>query len=182
MRIGVLSDTHIHAVGSTHSTCRSARPGPDPLAELERIIERHLNKVDRFIHLGDFTDPAVARMLAKRAPLHAVCGNCDGPTLVRMFPEQQVVDIGGFRIGLHHGSGSPSGLCDRVSTRFDASIDAVLFGHSHRALCEWRDGRLLLNPGSPTERRSALIHTVALLELGEQLEARIIDVDDDRLR
>ncbi len=29
----------------------------------------------------------------------------------------------------------------------------MLFGHSHAPLCEWREGRLLFNPGSPTDKR-----------------------------
>jgi hypothetical protein len=43
-------------------------------------------------------------------------------------------------------------------------------------VCEDRDGLLLLNPGSPTERRRAPWHSYAELVIGpgKALEARVI--------
>jgi putative phosphoesterase len=61
--------------------------------------------------------------------------------------------------------------------------DVVLFGHSHAPLIEQVDGGpLLVNPGSPTQRRRQPVHTVAWLELhdGAVTAARIHPVGLDR--
>ncbi len=42
-----------------------------------------------------------------------------------------------------------------------ADADAVIFGHSHMPLHERAaDGFQIFNPGSPTERRRAPVHTM----------------------
>jgi predicted phosphodiesterase len=44
----------------------------------------------------------------------------------------------------------------------------VVFGHSHDPMVEAvPDGPLLVNPGSPTQRRRQPVHTVAWLELAD---------------
>jgi putative phosphoesterase len=44
--------------------------------------------------------------------------------------------------------------------------DVVVFGHSHIPWdAEGVDGQLLLNPGSPTDRRAQPHHTLATLDL-----------------
>ena len=47
----------------------------------------------------------------------------------------------------------------------------VIFGHSHIPWLEDEEGFLLLNPGSPTDRRRQPEHTFALLRV-EDSEAR----------
>jgi putative phosphoesterase len=57
--------------------------------------------------------------------------------------------------------------------------DVVVFGHSHEPVVEpVAGGPLLLNPGSPTQRRRQPVHTVAWLEVadGEVREATIVEV------
>jgi predicted phosphodiesterase len=62
-----------------------------------------------------------------------------------------------------------------MARRFpDARV--VVFGHSHDpVLEEGEGGQLLVNPGSPTQRRRQPVHTVALLELagGEVRSAEV---------
>ena len=55
----------------------------------------------------------------------------------------------------------------------------VVFGHTHIPVCEDRNGLLLLNPGSPTERRRGPVHSFAELEVadGAVAAARIIPLD-----
>jgi predicted phosphodiesterase len=54
-----------------------------------------------------------------------------------------------------------------------APFDLIVFGHSHQPHCELVDDVLLLNPGSPTERRREPRASFALLETdGRTLEAR----------
>jgi predicted phosphodiesterase len=65
-----------------------------------------------------------------------------------------------------------------MARRFPGA-DVVVFGHSHDPLVEPVDGGpLLLNPGSPTERRRQPVHTVGWLEVadGAVREATIMEV------
>ena len=64
-----------------------------------------------------------------------------------------------------HDSGPSPGRAARMRTRFP-DADVVVFGHSHIPLLESQDGApVLLNPGSPTDRRRSPSHTMALGEL-----------------
>jgi hypothetical protein len=43
--------------------------------------------------------------------------------------------------------------------------DAVVYGHTHVPQIERHVGVWILNPGSPTERRSAPVHSMLVLEV-----------------
>jgi predicted phosphodiesterase len=54
----------------------------------------------------------------------------------------------------HHGPGRTTP--ERAIRTFADSnppLHAIAFGHSHQPIIDRRDGVLLLNPGSPTDRR-----------------------------
>jgi predicted phosphodiesterase len=58
-----------------------------------------------------------------------------------------------------------------------AAIVAVIFGHSHKPLIEWRRGVLFLNPGSAGPRRFQLPVSIAWLEIAPGgLDARIVTI------
>jgi len=60
-----------------------------------------------------------------------------------------------------------------------ADIAAVVFGHSHKPLVEWRRGVLFLNPGSAGPRRFQLPVTLAWLKIeGHELSARIVQIEN----
>ncbi len=86
-----------------------------------------------------------------------------------------MVEIGGVGIAMLHDSGPERGRRERLRARFTGAR-VVCFGHSHVPVCDDRDGLLLLNPGSPTERRRAPWHSYAELVIGPgaALEARIV--------
>ena len=73
-----------------------------------------------------------------------------------------------------HDSGPKKGRRNRMRGRFpEARI--VVFGHSHIPWLEDEDGLLLLNPGSPTDRRRQPQHTFALLQVdGGEIMAEIM--------
>ncbi len=51
----------------------------------------------------------------------------------------------------------------------------IVFGHTHWPICEESDDVLLLNPGSPTDRRRAPWPSYASLELADgRVDARIV--------
>ena len=55
-------------------------------------------------------------------------------------------------------------------------VDIVAFGHSHVPLIERRSGVLLVNPGSPTDRRRQPTYSFGLVRItdGGGVEAEIV--------
>jgi len=164
-RIGVVSDTHMFS---------RARKLPDRLAA-------GLAGVDLIIHAGDFTDPAVIPLFERIAPLEAVAGNNDGYEIVRRFGYRRVIEAGGRRIGIVHGHQGPGRTAEAAaSIAFrDEEVDIIIFGHSHAPHYEWTpEGRLLFNPGSPTDKRWQARYSFGLIEIGERVEAAHRFYDD----
>lgn len=162
-RIGVLSDTHI----------ASMRHGG---AQICALVDEHFADVSMILHAGDIIDPDLLLHFAPRE-VYAVRGNLD--PAVAGLPQKRMIEVGGFRIGLIHGWGDPGTLVSRVMAEFaDASLDCLVFGHSHQPLCQRRGNMLLFNPGSPTDRRSAPFHSIGLLEIDNSIRGRIIRVPE----
>jgi putative phosphoesterase len=151
VRLLVLSDTHLSA---------------GTLDRMPEEVWALADEADAVLHAGDVVDVAVLDALRERAPVHAVLGNNDHG-LGRVLPEVWEDDLGGVRVGMVHDSGPTTGRGRRMRRRFpDAGV--VVFGHSHDPVVEvGEEGQLLVNPGSPTQRRRQPVHTVAWLELVE---------------
>lgn len=132
----------------------------------------HLQRADLILHAGDLVDPELLEELAAHAPTRAVRGNLDPPEAG--LPETLEFEFGGARVAMIHDSGAKRGRRSRMGRRFPGAR-VVVFGHSHIPWLEDQDGLLLLNPGSPTDRRRQPVHTFALLwtEDGE-VEAEIL--------
>lgn len=163
MRIGVLSDTHIQDIS-------------EGIPFLQSLAERYFAGAGIILHAGDIVNPDVLMAFADRT-VHVVRGNMDSSA--GDLPYRKIIEVGGFRIGLIHGWGAPATLEERVQREFkEERLDCLVFGHSHHPVCHRRDGLLLFNPGSPTDRRWAPFHSVGLLELGTSIEGRIIRLDD----
>jgi len=105
-------------------------------------------------------DPTLLDELVTYAPVRAVRGNLDPPET--KLPETLQFDFGGVRIAMIHDSGRKRGRRNRMRQRFPGAR-VVVFGHSHIPWLEDEEGLLLLNPGSPTDRRRQPEHTLALL-------------------
>jgi putative phosphoesterase len=162
VKVLVLSDTHL---------------GPDTLDRLPERVWALADEADVVLHAGDVVDVAVLTALAERAPVHAVLGNNDHALRGRL-PEVTQVDLDGVVVGMIHDSGTRAGRGPRMARRFPEA-QVVVFGHSHEPLVEQVEGGpLLVNPGSPTQRRRQPVHTVAMLELraGRVERAAIVPV------
>ena len=125
-----------------------------------------LERADLIVHVGDFTAAAVLDDLRELAPVEAVCGNMDEPALRELLPERSVVAAEGLRIGLVHDGGSARGRPERLAAQF-AGCDVVAYGHSHMPEVTRVSGTWIVNAGSPTERRHAPFHSLAVLRGGE---------------
>jgi uncharacterized protein len=123
-----------------------------------------LERADLILHAGDLMDPALLDELAEYASVKAVRGNLDPPSLD--LPQTLEFDFGGIRTAMIHDSGRKQGRRNRMRRRFP-NARVVVFGHSHIPLLEDEDGLMLLNPGSPTDRRRQPRHTFALLRAEE---------------
>jgi len=148
MRIGVLADTHLPAGGT-----------------LPRFVWDTLDGVELILHAGDVVSPDVLNDLASLAPVQAVRGNCDGWELAHL-PDIKLVTCEGKRLGLVHGYQGSGPTPERAWRAFrNESPDVVIFGHSHLPYLEWRDGVLLFNPGSPTDKRRQAHYSLGILEI-----------------
>ena len=144
----VIADTHIP---------RRARTLPENLLP-------HLKQANLILHAGDLMDPTLLSEMVAYAPVRAVKGNLDPPEL--KLPEVLQFEFGGARIAMIHDSGRKKGRRSRMKRRFPEAR-VVIFGHSHIPWLEDAEGLLLLNPGSPTDRRRQPEHTFALLWVEE---------------
>jgi len=148
LRVLVLSDTHV----------------PQAAREIPGEVLREAERADAVIHAGDWTDIETLGLLrGMDRPLFAVRGNMDGPEVSAVLESKAVFRLGGLLVGLAHGHGAPWGLGQRVAGMFDEDLDVLVFGHSHRALVERKNGMLLLNPGSPTDRTFTTMRSYGLL-------------------
>lgn len=146
MRAVVLADTHIP---------RRAKSLPEPLLP-------YLERADLILHAGDLMDPDLLGTLAAYAPVQAVRGNLD--PVEAGLPETLEFEFAGVRIAMIHDSGPKRGRRSRMKRRFPEAR-VVVFGHSHIPWLEDEDGLLLLNPGSPTDKRRQPHFTFALLRV-----------------
>lgn len=168
VRVLVVADTHLTAAS---------------LDRLPSEVWGLADDADVVLHAGDVLDQAVLDAFAARAELHAVLGNNDRG-LVGRLPIEVHLEVGGVPIAMVHETGATAGRERRLRARYP-DADLVVFGHSHQPVIHRSDlGQLLVNPGSPTQRRRQPVHTVAWLELaaGDVVRAEIVEVGPFRAR
>lgn len=168
--VGVISDTHLPKFGRAL-----------PLALVDGLRSA---RVSLILHLGDFTGADVPALFEAIARFDGVAGNNDGPELVGRLGRRKIVTVEGVRLGLVHGDqGYGASTPERARRSFRADeVDVVLFGHSHIPLVkQLGDERWLVNPGSPTDKRSQRRYSFALLHVDGATRAvmpRIVFYDD----
>ena len=123
-----------------------------------------LSEADRILHAGDFVSLAVYEELARLAPVDGVVGNMDEAELRAIVPPKLVVEHEGVRIGMVHNAGPALRRAERLVQKF-SGCQAVVYGHTHVPEATRLGETWILNPGSPTERRSAPHHGMIGLEI-----------------
>ena len=158
-RVAVISDTHLP---------RGGRALPDECVRL-------LRGADLILHGGDFVASAVLEDLrALGPPVEAVYGNMDEPALKEALPHERVVEVDDARIGMVHIAGPRLGREARLAARFE-DCDAVVYGHTHVPQVERFQHLWVLNPGSPTERRTAPARAMLVLSVrGSRLTPQLV--------
>ncbi len=148
MIIGVISDTH----GLLRGEALAALTG-----------------VDHILHAGDVGNPEILEQLQAIAPLTAIRGNIDEHGLCAFLPATEVVKLDGFTFYMLHDVKQLD--LDPVA----AGFAAVISGHSHKPMIEWRKNVLYFNPGSGGPRRFQLPVTVGRIVLTDgKLEPSVI--------
>jgi putative phosphoesterase len=148
-RVAVLADTHMP---------RGSRRLPD------ECVAR-LRRADLVLHGGDVVAAAVLEDLrALGPPVEAVAGNMDEPALQAALPDRRVVEVAGARVGMVHDAGPRTGRHARLVAAFPGCA-AVVYGHTHEPEVAQHDGVVIVNPGSPTERRRAATRSMAELRV-----------------
>ena len=147
MKVGVISDTH-------------GLLRPEALAAL--------SGVQHILHAGDVGDVAILGALREIAPVTAIRGNIDLYGPCAELPATDFVELEGRIFYLVHS------VLDLDINPAVAGVAMVVSGHSHKPSVEERNGTLYLNPGSAGPRRFNLPVTVALVDLGEQIDTRIV--------
>ena len=161
MRIAIVSDTHMP---------KGARVLP------AACVER-LRAADLILHAGDLVGLSFLEELRSLGPpVEAVHGNMDEEALRASLPEERPVEAGEARIGMVHIPGPRAGREERLLSRFPGCA-AVVYGHTHVPQVEQVGGTWILNPGSPTERRSSPARTMLeLVVRGRDLAPVLVDL------
>jgi uncharacterized protein len=151
LRIGVISDTH-------------GLLRPEALKALQGA--------EQILHAGDVGDPAILDALRAIAPATAIRGNIDEDGPCGHLPPTELVELSGRSIYMLHD-------VKKLDLNPEAAgIAAVISGHSHKPLVEWRRGVLFLNPGSAGPRRFELPVTLAWLKIdANAVSAQIVHLD-----
>ena len=129
-RIGLLSDTHSY---------------------WDERYEKSFADVDEIWHAGDIGSTELAERFQAFKPFRAVCGNCDGGDLRRMFPDLLRFKCEDADIMIKHIGGYP-GNYDRsiVGRMYTSPPDLFISGHSHilKILYDKTLRCLHINPGA----------------------------------
>jgi len=158
VKIGVISDTHI----------------PSKARMIPEIVLNSFKGVDLIIHAGDIIQKKVLDILAQVAPVQAVSGNIDPQPLRETLPDTLEMELEGFKIAVIHGHKVRGHLMNTLGLMFPEA-DIIIFGHTHKPCNEIITGQLHFNPGSPTDKRWQKKHSFGIIELGDEIQAEIIE-------
>jgi len=148
--IGVISDTH-------------GLLRPEAVAALQGA--------DFIIHAGDIGKPEILEQLGEIAPVTAVRGNVDRGAWARRIPAANVLEVEGVSVYVLH-------ILAELDLKPEAArFAAVVYGHSHIAKREMKNGALYFNPGSAGPKRFNLPVSVGRIKLNKgKIESEIINL------
>jgi uncharacterized protein len=148
--IGIISDTHI-----------------PHFKKLPDAIWEHFAGVELIIHAGDLSVLSVIKKLETIAPVVAVQGNVEEDQVIHTLPIKREIVVGHCRIGIVHILGDSHNR-ERLARHEFPKACVVVYGHSHIPWNEDRNGLLLFNPGSATDRRRQERCSIGLLHVDDE--------------
>ena len=151
--IGILSDTH---------------------GRLREAVLKKLALCELIIHAGDIGNVTILDQLRSMGKVIAVNGNVDHGLWSASLKESEYVDFYGKTILVIHN------INDLKMNPTSENVDVVIYGHSHRASKDYKNGVLYVNPGSAGPRRFSLPVSIAYLRLvDQQIIPEIIPIEED---
>jgi putative phosphoesterase len=164
--VGVASERLVAIIADTHM--------PRGVRRLPQECVRLLSEADLILHAGDVVAENVLAELGRFAPVEAVAGNMDHEDLQAVLPKRRIVEVDDVQIGMVHDAGPRLGREDRLRAAFPG-CSAVVYGHTHVPQLERHGDVWIVNPGSPTERRSAPARSMAVLRVSAgALEPKLV--------
>lgn len=160
----------IGLVADTHRSSRNPRALPDEML-------RGLGRADIIFHAGDLCAPWVLDKLSELAPVRAVRGNNEEPPLDTELPRILWFRAGPWRLALLHGDDQRRPAREAVREELVGLAECAIYGHSHLPEIERRDGLLMVNPGSPTQRRFAPHRSYAMMRVDDELDVNLVPLD-----
>ncbi|MBU1192577.1 MAG: metallophosphatase family protein [Gammaproteobacteria bacterium] len=143
LRVALLSDTH---------------------GSLDVRIASCVADCDYAVHAGDIGNASIlAALQPKVAPVAAVRGNNDIPAkwpraehaLLKALPETLQLELPGGILAVVHGhrAGAVRDRHARLRNQFP-NARAIVYGHSHRLVCDQAESIWVLNPGAAGHART----------------------------
>lgn len=147
IKAGVLSDTHLHQV--TH--------------EFRQLAHDAFHDCSVIFHAGDLVSHELLDTFSDQI-VYAVHGNMCDYTCRSTLPESLVINLKSHTIALCHGARMGFDIEDQLWTRFPEA-DCIIYGHTHRPLCERKGEILFINPGSFMASSHGSKASYAILEI-----------------
>ena len=159
MKIGLIADTHM----------------PGSLAHLWPQASRAFEGVDAILHAGDLHTLEIVEHLSDIAPTYVSRGNGDLDIVDHRLQDTWIIELGNVSIGLIHHFPSPIRKSpDRLERHLNKHFlnvdpDIIVYGHTHFEDVRSINGRLYINPGSPTlpRNQSLRMGTIGVMEINE---------------
>ncbi len=145
MRIVVMSDSH------------------GRIERIKKVIEEQ-PKAELFIFLGDGTRDFHAAMRGVPKEDWCVCGNCDFGSSDEYQLISYVKDIQFYCTHGHQWNVKHS-LEELIQEAKKKEVKVLLYGHTHEAYYEYRDGIHIFNPGSLGSPRGPFYPTYGVIDI-----------------
>ena len=160
--VGLISDTHIPARAKAIPT---------------KVFSVFQNAC-LIIHAGDLTRLSVIEELEQMAPVVAVRGNMDSRDVKEKLPELNSANVYRWKIGVTH-SLNFFFRTGKFRNLVQKGYHVFVSGHTHKAGIKYKEGMLLINPGSATNPIPPFLTrpSVALLKITKkEIEPEIINL------
>ncbi len=149
MKVLVMSDTHGYIFNA------------------KEALDRH-PEIEVVLHLGDYCrDASQLSQLYPNVRFEYVYGNCD--IGIGSISAEKTIELDGITIFMTHGHKySVKWDYNRILAKAQAeNASVVLFGHTHIAVIDYVDNKLIINPGSMSESRSSKSESYVILDISD---------------
>lgn len=157
IKLGVIFDTHV-----------PTRAKQIPQKVLNTFKQEN---VDYILHAGDLVNNDIVEILESIAPVIAVSGNMDPPSVVNRYPKTRTIKINDLKIGLTHRP-------KRINFIKEKGWKLLIHGHTHRPKVDKLDSVSIINPGSVTDPRQSEKSFMIIKIYDNKIKPNLIKVEN----